>query len=112
MGQPGRVTLTAHRFRTFFEIRDQLRCVIHRLRQLIGAANVERFGEREKVGRKLIERALRERAESFGGIGFEEMRAAVDGVHRLATTRFAGIPAHKLFVRLLQRGDYIRQGVV
>jgi hypothetical protein len=55
---------------------------------------------------------LRERAESLGGIGFEEMRAAVDGVHRLPTPGFAGILPHKFFVRLLQRGDYIRQGVV
>jgi hypothetical protein len=69
------------------------------------AANVECAREREKVRRKLIEGALRERAKPPGRVGFEKMCAAVDGVHRLSAAGFAGIMPRKLLVRAPQWFD-------
>ena len=47
------------------------------------------------VGAVLVERAQRQRAELLRRVALEQMRAAVDGVHRLARSRFAGKAGHE-----------------
>ena len=48
------------------------------------AIETERRGQRRRVRRVLLQRAQRDRAELLRGVGLEQVRAAVDGVHRLA----------------------------
>ena len=55
------------------------------------AANADRFGERRGIGRVAVERLQRELAELLRRLGREQMRAAVDGVHRLARAGVAGV---------------------
>ena len=47
------------------------------------------LAERRRVGRVFVERAQRDGAELLRRVGLEQMRAAVDGVHRLARRRVA-----------------------
>ena len=54
------------------------------------ASRPERRGERRRVGRVLLQRAQRDRAELLRRVGLEQMRAAVDDVHRLPRGGVAG----------------------
>ena len=91
-------------------------------RQLVDDAEVDAIGERgveadgggegPRVGRMILQRLQRERAELLRRVGLEQMRAAVDDVHRLAARRIAGELARDGGVRLVDRIEDRRQRVV
>ncbi len=90
---------------------------VRSLRQTIPAARSHpgkpmALAKREKVRRKLIERASRQRAQPLGGVGFEQVRAAVDRMYRLAPAGFARVVAHKFFVRLAQTACKVSERLV
>src|SRR4029079_13112256 len=70
--------------------RNQLVRVVFRLWKLTRARQVDGPGKREKIGRKLVERTSRQRAQAPGGIGLEQVRAAVDRMYRLPPASFTG----------------------
>ena len=62
-------------------------------------AQAERAARTIGVGRMLVERRQRERAELRRRVAPEQMRAAVDGVHRLPVAALAGIVARDRAIR-------------
>ena len=89
--------------------------VLDRLaRELVDDAQVDAIGQAGDpgpsapasaagVGRVLLQRAQRQRAELLRGVGLEQVRAAVDGVHRLPRGRIAGKLLGDAHVRLVER---------
>src|SRR5262249_43814342 len=62
-----------------------------------------RGGERARIGRVLLERAQREHAELLRRVRFEELRTAVNRVHRLASGGVAGKTFGKSGQRRIER---------
>src|SRR5258708_23657432 len=80
--------------------------------QLLDHPRVDDFGPRSQIDgppegrcvwREFIKRAERQRAEAPGGVGLEELSAPINGVHRLAPTRVAGIARREHGQRILER---------
>src|SRR4051794_13024934 len=76
----------------------------------IAEARIETDGiaQRGGVGSEVVEGAEGERAEFLRRVALEEMRAAVDGVHRLPRARLTGEAGHEFFERRieLRRGGF------
>jgi hypothetical protein len=71
-------------------------------RLLQSLRQVERAGEGRAVGRELLERAVRDRAETCRRVGFEQVGTAVHRVHRLPPRGLAGESPGELCVRVAQ----------
>src|SRR6185436_5213441 len=82
-------------------------------RQLAFTRQIDGTREREEVRRKLIQRTTGQRTKTLRGIGFEQVRTAVNRVHRLAPAGFAGIMVRVFFVRLPQSiSQVVSQGAI
>jgi hypothetical protein len=81
---------------------------VHQIGQALGQAD----GLREDGGVRsvFLKRAQRCGAQLGRGMHLEEMRAAVDDVHRLATPRLAGITPSKCLVGSLETRRYLPRG--
>ena len=76
------------------------------------AVEADRVGERGGVRRVLLERPPRHRAELLHDVRLEQMRAAVDDVHRLARGELAGKALGDEHVGLVERVDEDGEGFV
>ena len=78
---------------------------LRRRRAHLVTGELERAGERDRVGRVTIERRERDAPELFGGVVTEEMRAAIHRVDRLPRrTRAELVPARQIGERARDRG--------
>src|SRR5207237_2294849 len=74
--------------------------------------DADRLAECRRVGRVLREGLQSEVAELPRRVAFEQMRAPVDGVHRLARPGLAGVMAGEFVVLRLQARTEVPQGPV
>ncbi len=72
---------------------------VNLLRQLLVGIHPEHVRETGRIRRIFFERPQRHRAEFLRGVGLEEMRAAIDRVHRLSAMRFSRITAREGLIR-------------
>src|SRR5205814_1973750 len=61
------------------------------------------IAERGRIRREFIERMESERAEFLRRVALEQMRAPVDGMHRLPRARLAGKTGHEFLERRIER---------
>ena len=73
------------------------------------AIQAEHAGERGRVGRVLLQRAQRQRAELLRRVGLEQVRAAVDRVNRLPRGPITRELFGDALVRLVERVEKRRQ---
>ena len=95
MRQPRSPMLFARRVGIARQLRFQVLGVAEHVGQLLDIGQAERLSEDDEIGCILGHRAFGDSAESRRRIGFEQMSAAIDRVHRLAATRLARVLVHE-----------------
>ena len=113
VGHPGRLVGATDRVRVVLDHLRQMGDLSLAGRQRLRARQPQRPGKHDEVGRVGVQVAQRDAAQLGSGVRLEEMRAAVDGMHRLAGRHVAGIVGAELLVgrldALRDAGDALRR---